>query len=87
MILYSLSFASFTITDLLFFFLASTLFPIGACSQLINVFSHAFLPFSSLTGGKNNVSYRVLGKYFIQYEKDSDLIGSEEIENVEDQLL
>ena len=31
--------------------------------------------------------HRVLGKYFVWYEKDSDLIGSEEIDNVEDQLL
>ena len=30
---------------------------------------------------------RVLGKYFVQYEKGSDLIGLEEIDNIEDQLL
>ena len=31
--------------------------------------------------------HRVLGKYFVQYKKGSDLIGSEEIDNVKDQLL
>ena len=31
--------------------------------------------------------HRVLGKYFVQYEKDSNLIGSEDFDNVEDQLL
>ena len=37
--------------------------------------------------GKIMYHIRVLGKYFVQYEKGSDLIGSEEIDNVEDQLL
>ena len=31
--------------------------------------------------------HRVLGKYFVKYEKDSNLNGSKEIDNVEDQLL
>ena len=31
--------------------------------------------------------HRVLEKYFVPHEKDSDFIGSEEIDNVEDQLL
>ena len=28
----------------------------------------------------------ILGKYFVQYEKDSDVIGSEENDNIEVQL-